>query len=231
MPTSATMKKSAGDSRRKQRIINPGFQWRFAGLLTLLVFAVSGFLSTVLYGVLYQQARARALALLQQTEPPSMLSDAAMLIGSALAFSTVAAVAVGVWSLVFSHRICGPIFVLTRWLEELGTGRFPNVRPLRKKDEFKPIHDVFQQTVASLKARKRTQLDNLTRAFALAQEAAAADSESSQVVLEKLTAELAALHRDAAEALGEPPTESVDALARVAGSAPEQPPVLAEVSG
>ena len=49
--------------RRKTVFINPGFQWRYAALVAGGVFVVALLMCTVMYGVLYDQARARLLYL------------------------------------------------------------------------------------------------------------------------------------------------------------------------
>ena len=45
--------------RRRKYLINPRFQWKFAGVLMLTVFAACSFMTVILSGVLYQQERAR----------------------------------------------------------------------------------------------------------------------------------------------------------------------------
>lgn len=39
-----------------------------------------------------------------------------------------------------SHRISGPVFLLNRYIEDMKRGEYPEIRPLRIKDDF---HDLF----------------------------------------------------------------------------------------
>ncbi len=52
-----------------------------------------------------------------------------------------------------THRISGPLFVITRHMEEIRDGRYPNLRPLRESDELRTFYHVFGQMVAALKER------------------------------------------------------------------------------
>ena len=45
--------------------------------------------------------------------------------------------------LKLTHRISGPIYVMTRHIEEIMEGREPNFRELRDKDEFKEFYQKF----------------------------------------------------------------------------------------
>ena len=54
-----------------------------------------------------------------------------------------------------THRISGPIFVMSRYLKEIIEGKDPEFRPLRQKDELKKFYDLLQQAVKALKERKK----------------------------------------------------------------------------
>ncbi len=46
-----------------------------------------------------------------------------------------------------THRISGPIFVMTRYINELLDGKAPEMKDLRKKDDFKDFYDLLRQLV------------------------------------------------------------------------------------
>ncbi len=50
----------------------------------------------------------------------------------------------------FSHKISGPIHVMTKYLKEIRSGKKPNFRPLRKNDELKEFYDEFRSAVEHL---------------------------------------------------------------------------------
>ena len=55
-----------------------------------------------------------------------------------------------------THRIAGPIFVMSMYMRQIVEGTIPEtLRPLRKKDEFKSFYDLFGQMVETLRAAKK----------------------------------------------------------------------------
>lgn len=50
----------------------------------------------------------------------------------------------------FSHRISGPIQVMTNYLREFRKGNRPDFRPLRKNDELRDFYDEFCETINHL---------------------------------------------------------------------------------
>ena len=53
-----------------------------------------------------------------------------------------------------THRISGPIYVMSNYMKEIIEGKWPNPRPLRDKDELKTFYHLFGQMVQSLKDRE-----------------------------------------------------------------------------
>jgi len=184
--------------RRRTYIINPGFQWKYATVIALFVFLFTAIISCVLYGLLHHQARMRAI------NPVGYVSDVApVIIFFCVVFGAVTAGGVGIWSAFASQRICGPLYVLERYLLELVQGRFPSCRPLRRKDEFKELYAVFARAVETMKERKQQELTTLIRASNIARAALTSDDESRRHALRTLAEDLEKMRRATAESLGE----------------------------
>ena len=201
MGTEQTNEKTVSRTRgrRRQYVINPAFQWKYTVSVVVGVFLVSSLLSIVLFGVLHQQARAR----LVNPAASYPWENALTIVFSAAAFATLLSVALGLWSILVTHRISGPIFVMQRYLTELAAGRFPTARPLRKKDEFKEFFGELWRTIDALKAAKQADLAALTEVLNMARSAADADGEDRRRTIEALTARLETLREEAADTLGE----------------------------
>lgn len=183
---------------RKQRVINPSFQWKYTLTLALTAFVVCSAMSLALYGVLHQQARMRAT---NPESAPAAVATVILCFGAG--FGLVSAIALGIWSIFVTHRICGPLFVLSGYFTELGTGRIPKPRPLRKKDEFKDLYATFKKTTESLRSQRESELAALTQAEAIAHSVADGDLEACQHALESIANRLAELRKQAMESLGE----------------------------
>jgi hypothetical protein len=63
-------------------------------------------------------------------------------------------VVLGLFGLLLTHRIAGPIYALTQFVAALARGRYPLVRPIRKSDELKDFFELFRRSVESLRARE-----------------------------------------------------------------------------
>lgn len=195
-----TKASAGGDkaNRRKTRIINPRFQWKYASIIGMVVFLFTCTISFVLYGLLHHQARMRMI------DPGHYLTDVApVIVFFGVMFAAVTACGVGVWSAFASQRICGPLFVLERYLHELAQGKFPSPRPLRRKDEFKELYAAFADAVNAMKESKRGELAALTRSVNVARAALNADEQSRIHALSAVADEMEKLRQLAAKSLGE----------------------------
>jgi len=67
----------------------------------------------------------------------------------------VLVVALYVYMIRKTHKISGPIFVMSRYFREIIEGKTPTVRPIRSDDEFQEFYNLFTQMVNSLKAKHK----------------------------------------------------------------------------
>ncbi|MDO8632908.1 MAG: hypothetical protein Q7R41_20695 [Phycisphaerales bacterium] len=182
--------------RRRTYLINPGFQWKQAGLIALSVFLLSTTISAVLSGVLHQQARQLA------ANPTGYRSDTTLvMVCFGLGFAALTAGGVGLWSILMTHRICGPLFVIKRYLIQIAEGRLPALRPLRRRDEFKDLYEAFDLALQSLRAKKQRELSQVKVALEAANRALGAEGETARASLEGVISRLEWLKSRADEAL------------------------------
>ena len=193
--------------RRRSYLINRAFQWKYTAVVVVGVFITATFMSYVLFGVLHQQARARIV----HPETVSAWENTLVIGAAGLAFAVALAAAFGLWAVLITHRICGPLFVIEGYLAELKQGRIPQPRTLRKKDEFKAFHEAFEQTITALKTSRQTELEQLNQALGMARSGAAGSDQEQRQALELLRAHLAKMCQDAACSLGEESAESTTA--------------------
>ncbi|MFQ5494920.1 MAG: hypothetical protein ACE5EX_06025, partial [Phycisphaerae bacterium] len=180
-------------NRRRQYVVNAAFQWKYTITLAITVFVLSSVLSTVLYGVLHQRARMRAM------NPEGYVAEVgSVILLFGIGFALVAALGLGVWSFFMTHRICGPLFVLHRYIEELCAGPIPTPRNLRRKDEFKDIYASFTTATETLRRRKESELAVLTEAEATLQSAMGADAATCGPAIATVAGQLEELRRRAA---------------------------------
>ncbi len=78
-----------------------------------------------------------------------------------LGASLLTAAALGLIGLLVTHRVAGPVLVLSRYAESLGDGRFPQMRALRRNDELKSFFDVFRISIERLRERQAAEAARL----------------------------------------------------------------------
>ena len=202
-------------SRRRKYIINPAFQWKYAGTIMASMTLVAALLNLGLFAMLHQQAR------LLSTYPETYFPRTTVIIVLfTVAFVLLTGGALGAWWIVVTHRICGPLSVMGQWLSELGRGFFPKVRPLRRKDEFKDFYAIVSKTIDSLKTKREADLRAFQVALGEARSAADGDEETLRDALHQLVIRLESWSREAAGSLGvrleEPLIDAPQALATAA---------------
>jgi len=72
----------------------------------------------------------------------------------------------GVFGLLFTHRVAGPVHVMSLYVAALAAGRYPRLRPLRKKDELKRFFDRFSEAVDRIRQREAEEAHALVAAVA-----------------------------------------------------------------
>jgi len=185
-------------NRRHKYVINPAFQWKYALTITIAVFLISSIVSSVLYGLLHHQARLRFM------NPETYTAEVTLVIFLfGAVFSALTAGAVGVWCVVVTHRVCGPLYVLDRYLAQLAQGRIPKLRPMRRKDEFKELYSTFSKAIESLTAGKQAEILELTEAIRTAESAMDADDNGRKRAFKSLKGQLETMRRRASDALGD----------------------------
>lgn len=56
-----------------------------------------------------------------------------------------------------THKIAGPVYVMTRYMKEIAEGKIPqHFRPLRKSDQLKEFYEVFKDMAVSIGGSKKT---------------------------------------------------------------------------
>ncbi len=192
----------AGKPKRLRRtyVVNAAFQWKYTLSIVFGVLIASSLLSSVLFGVLHSQARATVLNQSNPSEVASV-SSAPVILATSLGFAALLGAGLGLWAMIVTHRIYGPIFVIEGLLGVLARGRFPKRRPLRRKDEFKGFYDAFWRSVESMKALKRSELKKLTESLALAKSALDGEGPEGRDMLESLIGRLESMRAECAEAV------------------------------
>jgi methyl-accepting chemotaxis protein len=80
-----------------------------------------------------------------------------VVIGSAM----IVAAALGLIGVLVTHRIAGPVYVLSRYAKALADGSYPQMRALRRGDELKGFFEVFREAIERMRERQSAEAAQL----------------------------------------------------------------------
>lgn len=184
---------------RRQKIILSRSQLKYAGMIMLGVMFVTTMMSFMLFGYLHDQARQ---IVMHQASPQPFNPWRSMLTVflSAACFSGIWGLAFGLWSLIVSHRLFGPVTFMQRLMNDIADGRFPEQRPLRKKDEFKDLYSAFWRMVDGFREDRHQDLERLNGLKALLSDG---EKGLDRVQVAAITARIEAMQSEIRRGLGE----------------------------
>jgi hypothetical protein len=95
----------------------------------------------------------------------------------------------GLFGLVLTHRVAGPIHVMSLYIATLAAGRYPRMRPLRKNDELRGFFDGLREAVDRIREREAEEARLLAEVIeALEPLATTQDSQAALSILASLRA-------------------------------------------
>jgi len=129
-------------------LLKRGFQLKYTGL----VVGLSSVLSIALGSFLLVQVRENSRMLELEAEFDPIFAEQIARSDATLATTLVAAlvtfnVLLALVSIVATHRMAGPIYVVERYLDTLADGRLPPMRQLRRGDEFIDLWNALRRLV------------------------------------------------------------------------------------
>jgi hypothetical protein len=183
--------------RRVIPIIDARFQWKY----TLLIMALGVGLTAIMGGFLYKahidNTHLLDLAGNQQLQAEVMRGDQIFLL-YLIVLVVVMGVGLGVWGLIVTHRISGPLYIVVRYLGALASGRYPDMRPLRKRDELHDFFAAFEEAVNAMRNRDIMALRDIDGALA-----EVTKSNDPKAVVEATTKVLRRYRANLAESVGD----------------------------
>jgi hypothetical protein len=189
----STLQPTAPKLGRRQYVVDRRFQYRYTVLLSMV-----GALTALAFGALMYLAHRDALVALagDRALPESIARQSSTLIWLMVGITVLMAAALAMFGLLMTHRVAGPVHVLSHYVSVLGRGRYPIMRPLRKGDELQAFFERFETTVESLREREAEEADVLEGAVETLGPLCA--TEESQAIVAELR-EMARRKRDATD--------------------------------
>ncbi len=157
--------------RRLIPIVDRAFQFKYTGVILLVAAVTSTVLGFFLLKAYQEMNDIIGLADISPEIGDKLNKDDATRVFQIIIFSLVGEVAVlGVLGLLITHRVCGPIFVITKHFGTMLDGKYPSLRPLRQGDEFAPMFELFKQLVDKQRDRDSNEVRKLKDLMAQAKD-------------------------------------------------------------
>src|SRR5687768_1559496 len=168
-PAAATGRPSPG---RRTYVIDRGFQLKYTLLLMGMGAVVSALFATMMY--LAHKDVQRDVPLTAELRSQLAAADATLLT-LVVAIAVMMALALGLLGVLITHRVAGPVFVMSHYVTTLARGRYPVMRPLRKHDELQAFFSRFQEAVEAMRQREVEEAAAMERAITALRGATAAE--------------------------------------------------------
>lgn len=146
---------------RRTYVIDRGFQLKYTVMLVVLGAAISSLFAAMMYLVHLDAERMLPVAPQLQQE---LARNDTTLVTLMVGITVLMAGALGLVGVLITHRVAGPVYVMSHYISVLARGRYPLMRPLRKQDELKAFFERFQEAVESMRSREAKEADELRRA-------------------------------------------------------------------
>jgi hypothetical protein len=130
---------------RRKYLLDKGFQLRYIFQLAAL-----GAGAVALMGTLAYRVHTGAL----EHGPEALAHSAYTLLWLTVLTTLGVALVLGLFGLVLTHRVAGPAHVMSLYVASLAAGRYPRLRPLRKKDELRTFFARFSEAVERIRDRE-----------------------------------------------------------------------------
>src|SRR5215470_11381355 len=146
----------------RNRLLNPRFQLKYTAMIVGIASLISLVLGMYLMSMLRENSRMLKLEGEFDEVLQAQLAEAdAHVVWVLVAAFVIFIALLAVMSVVVTHRMAGPIFVVQRHIREMGEGRLPRVRALRRGDEFVELVATLSEAIQAIAERTRSEVQSM----------------------------------------------------------------------
>lgn len=146
--------------RRTQYLVAKGFQIRFSLFLTVVGLFITAIVGFILYGMLIKtQSLLIGTGITTSPQVIDYLSEQrSMYLYSLFGIFVCVTLVLMIFGIFVSHRLAGPIFAISRKMNDLCHGNFNAILELRSADEFQELKEVYNTLVRALQNQVKSEL-------------------------------------------------------------------------
>ena len=164
--------------KRRTYLVDRGFQLKYTGILMVVGAAITALFGTMMYQA---QVAATEMMNLPQAYKDVVTNDYdSHLIYIVAGIAVVMTLSLALFGVLITLRVAGPLYIIGRYVKALGDGQFPELRPLRRRDELKDFFASFRDAVEQMRARDTADLASLDQALDQLERFCASSPEAAQ---------------------------------------------------
>jgi hypothetical protein len=148
---------------RRTFLVDRSFQLKYTAIMVGV-----GATITLIFGMMMYQAHVDATRLMGLPDATQQLVISRYderLLYIVMGIAAAMGSALAIFGVLVTHRIAGPIYIIGRYVQTLGDGQFPVMRPLRQGDELKAFFRTFQEAVDQIRGRESSEVAALDSAL------------------------------------------------------------------
>lgn len=156
---------------RRTYIVDRGFQLKYTlllvgtGTLISLVFGAMAYLASIdAHRALAVELSRPGVRGISATAEKVISESNTTLLFLTLGVAALMGLALALLGILVTHRVAGPLYVMSRYISILAEGRYPAFRPLRRNDELRAFFERFQRAIDSMRARESDEASKLQEA-------------------------------------------------------------------
>jgi ABC-type multidrug transport system fused ATPase/permease subunit len=175
--------KAGGRHQRRLRnyLLNSHLQLKFTFIMVAISAVLTGSLGSF---IMYKQKEASRLVAVRAMDPTDELAQELVsqfarndqvMMALLIAFGVVLCLVLSAYSIVLTHKVAGPLFKVTLYLDKMRDGKLGQVYALRKGDELVEFFEHFKNAHDALRSRTKEDIALLERAIAAVGDQSLAD--------------------------------------------------------
>jgi hypothetical protein len=165
--------------KRRQYLVDRAFQLKYTIIIAIIGALIAVFWGTLFFKASKENAEQVMLALkvdpelqtLSEKVEEKLSGEDKRIVASIGGFVLAVLISLSIWGVLITHRVAGPLFIISRYFDTITDGKYPDPRPLRKNDELKVFFTKFNAMLTAVKERERSDVIALERAVETASRA------------------------------------------------------------
>lgn len=152
-----------GQRRIRNLLLDRGFQLRTTGAFVLVCLVLTSLFAGLFYHQLREASRVESTGIeeFDVALREHLKSEDQRILWQMVAGIVLLTLLLTGASILRTHHIVGPLYVLSRAMRELGQGQCPSLRALRRGDEFGRLIDDFSAMVRDLRERNQRMAERI----------------------------------------------------------------------